>query len=65
MDSIYLHGSEDVQRAASSMSSAAAEMQRAAANMQDAFCQHQRFMDDWLDRFAQIAAALRSTDTPQ
>jgi hypothetical protein len=50
VESIYLMGSEDVQRAASRIASAAEEMQRAGSNMAGAFEQHQRFMDDWLSR---------------
>jgi uncharacterized protein YhaN len=60
MDSIYLHGSEDVRSAASSMRSAADEMQRASSNLVAGLEQHQRFMDDWLSRFE--AALNRSTD---
>ena len=50
MDSIYLHGSEEVRVAASIMSRAASEMQLAASNIAGALEQHQRFMDDWLSR---------------
>ncbi len=58
MDSMYLHGSEDVRRAASMMQQAADEMQRAALNIEGHFDRHQRFLDDWLSRFEQVLAAL-------
>jgi Flp pilus assembly protein TadG len=49
-ESIYLHGSEDVSRAASTMSRAAEQMQNAASSFSHTMEQHQRFMDDWLGR---------------
>jgi len=50
MESIYLHGSEQVQNAACNMQSAAQEMKRAAESISRAFEKHQRFLDDWLAR---------------
>lgn len=47
---VTLMGAEDVRSAGNRMASAADEMQRAAANMAHAFEQHQRFLDDWLER---------------
>lgn len=55
-DYITLMGAEQVQSAASTMSSAASEMNRAAANIDGAFERHQRFMEEWLNRFEQILA---------
>lgn len=55
-DYITLMGSEQVQSAASTMSSAASEMLRAASNIDGALERHQRFMDEWLNRFEQILA---------
>jgi hypothetical protein len=61
VDSIYLHGSEDVSRAASSMSRAADEMQRAASNMAEVLERQQRFLDDWLMRFDAALSRARAT----
>lgn len=52
---ITLLGAEEVQRAASRMSSAADTMQQAAVNLDGALERHQRFMDDWLLRLEIIA----------
>ena len=49
-----LLGAEQVQSAAHTMSSAAAEMERAARNIAYAFENHQRFMDDWLMRLQEV-----------
>lgn len=46
-----LMGAEQVQSAASRMSSAADEMQRAASTIDGALDRHQRFLEDWLQRF--------------
>lgn len=45
-----LLGAEDVRSAANTMRSAADEMQRAAMNIDASLQQHQRFLDDWLNR---------------
>lgn len=57
MESIHLHGAEDVQRAASQIRQAADVMGAAAQCIQYALEQHQRFMTDWLDR---VEAALKA-----
>ena len=51
---IHLVGSEAVQNAGSTMRQAATEITMAALNIQAAFEQHQRFMDDWLERFREV-----------
>jgi len=51
-----LIGTEQVQSAAVTMRSAAEQMSRAASAMEDSFFKHQRFMDDWLERFASVLA---------
>lgn len=51
VDNIYLVGSEDVRNAGQAMSSAAAEILRAANLISQALYDHQRFLDDWLERF--------------
>lgn len=48
---IHLIGAEDVRSAGHQMASAADGMNRAASNFESVFSQHQRFMDDWLQRF--------------
>lgn len=47
---VTLVGAEDVARAASRMQSAADQMSSAASTISSALEQHQRFMDDWLQR---------------
>lgn len=54
MDSIYLNGLEDVRAAGNRMSSAADAMQRAASEISSAMDRQQRFMDDWLNRLAEV-----------
>lgn len=54
MDSVYLHGSEDVSRAASQMASAASSMQSAASSIASSLEQNQRFLDDWLQRLEAV-----------
>lgn len=49
-DYITLMGAEDVSRAGYSMRDAASTMQSAASNLASALEQHQRFLDDWLNR---------------
>jgi hypothetical protein len=47
---ITLLGTEDVQKAGSSMRSAAEGMQSAASSLEDSLSRHRQFMDDWLMR---------------
>lgn len=54
MDSIYLQGSEDVRAAGFVMREAAQEMKNAASSIEFSLQQHQRFMDDWLQRLEQV-----------
>ena len=51
MDSIHLHGAEDVRTAASRMVEAADVMQRAASTIDAALDRQRSFLDDWLQRF--------------
>jgi len=51
MESIFLMGSEDVSKAGYSMRDAAATMRSAASSIDESLRQHQRFLDDWLQRF--------------
>jgi len=57
---VTLVGAEQVQSAASTMRSAADEMQRAAQNIEGSFERHQRFLDDWLQRFEQVLAEYKT-----
>jgi hypothetical protein len=54
MDSVYLHGAEDVRTASNNMRSAAEEMQQAARNIEGSLLRHQQFLDDWLHRLEQV-----------
>jgi hypothetical protein len=58
MDSIHLHGAEDVRSASNSMRGAAETVSSAAMTIDSAACvmkaaleAHQVFLDDWLRRF--------------
>jgi hypothetical protein len=51
---VTLLGAEQVQSAANTISSAASDMRSAANIMDDALRSHRQFLDDWLDRFAQM-----------
>lgn len=51
MDSIHLHGAEDVRVAGSRMVDAADTMRSAASNIDGSMENFKRFMDDWLQRF--------------
>jgi hypothetical protein len=50
-DSVILIGAEDVRSASHTMRSAADTMSSAALNIDGALERHQRFLDDWLQRF--------------
>ncbi len=54
---ITLMGSEQVQSAAGQMQRAAEDMRQASRNFDDAMQRHQRFMDDWLQRFEAALSA--------
>ena len=54
MNSIVLIGAEDVRSAGYTIQSAAADMKQAVINLEGVLFQHQRFMDDWLQRFEYI-----------
>ena len=67
MDTIYLAGAEQVSNAAQTMAGAAKEMQRAAGNIDHSLMMHQRFLDDWLQRFESVleqSSRPRSTIDP-
>jgi len=51
---IHLVGAEQVQNAANSMRSTAAEMQAAVRNMEGSLERHRRWADDWLQTFEKI-----------
>ena len=53
-DYMTLMGSEDVNRAGYAMREAASEMSRAAGNIDSAHRDHQRFLDDWLQRLESV-----------
>lgn len=57
---IHLIGAEDVRSAGHQIASAAADMNRAANNFESVFERHQRFMDDWLQRFESIMETLNN-----
>lgn len=61
MESVYLHGSDDVARAGRNIDSAASTIERAASSFGWEFEKHQRFLDDWLSRFAAEIDRLKAT----
>jgi hypothetical protein len=59
---VHLIGAEDIRSAGNSMRSAADDMRSAASSIDSSFDRHQRFLDDWLQRFE--AALERVAPTP-
>lgn len=57
MQSIHLQGSEEVARAARDLRAAAEEVSRAAASFAATLEQQQRFLDDWIERLADLLRA--------
>lgn len=53
-DYIHLMGSDDVSRAGHNMREAAQQMNSAASSIDSSLLQHQRFMEDWLQRYAAL-----------
>lgn len=51
---ITLLGTEEVQKAGSSMKGAASQIQSAAGSFEDALFRHRQFMDDWLARLEYV-----------
>lgn len=62
-DYIYLQGADDVRSAGHQISRAASEMQQAASNIDNSLMNHQRFMDDWLMRFADVIQSIQNPDS--
>lgn len=54
MEYIHLMGAEQVQSAGNTMRSAADTMERAASNIDGALYRHQQFLEDWLQRLAEV-----------
>ncbi len=55
-ESLYLVGADDVRAAGNAIARAADVMDQAATNLDGALERHQRFMDDWLQRFESVLA---------
>ncbi len=51
METVHLIGSEEVGRAGRQMAEAAHTIQQAANLISESLTNHQRFFDDWLERF--------------
>lgn len=60
-DYVTLMGADDVRSAGYAMRSAADDMRSAASSIDTTFDRHQRFLDDWLQRFETAIAALASS----
>jgi len=53
-DHVTLIGTEDVQRAANRIDTAAETMRCAASQIDEALQRHQRFLDEWLQGFERV-----------
>lgn len=60
---VELIGAETVRSAASTISSAADRMQSAASSIDATFDRHQRFLEDWLQRFEATVDRLIAGDS--
>lgn len=60
-DHVTLIGAEEVRSAGLRMAEAARDMQQAASSIDFTLAAHQRFLDDWLTRFADVVAAIPGT----
>lgn len=58
MNTMHLLGAESVERAASSMNAAADKMKEAARDIDFALGNHQRFLNDWLERLQTMLEAV-------
>ncbi len=56
METIYLRGAEDVERAGRNVQSAADQMQRAAATIQETLTNFQYQVEQWFDRLEALLA---------
>jgi len=56
MDSVHLHGAEDVSTAGHNMRSAASTMRDAASTIDSALDRQRLFLEDWLVRFEHVLA---------
>lgn len=62
MQTVILIGAEDVSRAGYVIRDAAQTMSGAASTMSESLERHQRFMEDWLDRYIKL---IEAEQTPQ
>lgn len=58
MESIYLSGSEDVQRAGRAISNAADTIRSASSQMDESLTRHRAAMDEFVTRFEQAVERL-------
>ena len=63
-DYVHLVGAEDVRTAAITMRSAAEQMQSAAMAIDSSLERHQRFLDEWLERFATVTRDVQWEGSP-
>ncbi len=57
MDTVYLSGSNEVEKAGRNIAGAADQMTRAAESVASNLAQHEQFMSDWLAEFQRILTA--------
>lgn len=58
MEHMYLSGSEEVQRASHTMSSAADQFSRSVRHLDDVLYRHRMYMDEWIVRYERCVEAL-------
>lgn len=63
-DYVALLGSESVQNAGYAMERAAESFRQTVGNLDDSLRQHQRFLDDWLERFERAVKAAEQPPKP-
>jgi hypothetical protein len=61
-DLVHLVGADDVRSAGHTMRSAAETMSQAALNIDGALERHQRFLEDWLQRFEAAVEKMPKTE---
>jgi hypothetical protein len=61
-ETMHLVGAEDVRSAGNAMRSAADDMRSAASSIEGSLDRHQRFLEDWLQRFEAAIDRLKVGD---
>lgn len=62
---VQLIGAEDVRSASHTIARAAEDMKQAAMNFDGSLERHQRFLEDWLQRFEAVTDKMLATKAPK